>query len=266
MRRVPSGRSQYAERAGSPAGRRLASERMPRHAVLLAGGRGTRLGSMTRDLPKPLLPIQGISVIERLIGQLRESGVERCTVVTCHRADEVEAHLGDGRHLGVEIHTLREDRPLGTAGCLGLLPRPDRPFLLVNADIVTDLCFRELGRRHLQDGAAATVAVHRHRLPLEFGVIDVDADGRLLEYREKPVHEVFVAMGVACLEPRVCDYVVAGEPVTLPELLARVMAATGHVSCFRHDGLWMDIGRPQDYTACQDLPLPSLHHGHRRAA
>lgn len=240
----------------------MASERMPRHAVLLAGGRGTRLGSMPHDLPKPLLPIQGISVIERLIGQIRTAGIERCTVVTCHRADEVEAHLGDGRHLGVDIDTLREDQPLGTAGCLGLLPRPDRPFLLVNGDIVTDLCFGELSRRHLQDGAAATVAVHRHRMPLDFGVVDVAADGRLREYREKPVHEVLVAMGITCLEPRVCDHVVRGESVTLPELLARLMAGTERVCCHRHDGLWMDIGRPQDYAACQELPLPLL----RRAA
>lgn len=266
MSRVPSGRDKQSHHTGMPAGDHLASGRMPRHAVLLAGGRGTRLGPMTRDLPKPLLPIQGISVIERLIDQLRDAGVERCTVVTCHRAHEVEAHLGDGRHLGVAIDTLREDRPLGTAGCLGLLPRPDRPFLLINGDIVTDLCFCELGRRHLQDGAVATVAVHRHRLPLEFGVVDVDAEGRLREYREKPVHEVFVAMGIACLEPRVCDHVVAGESVTLPDLLVRLMARAEHVSCHAHEGLWMDIGRPQDYAACQSLPLPSIHRGHRRVA
>ena len=99
-------------------------------------------------------------------------------------------------------------------------------------------------------------------MPLDFGVVDVAADGRLREYREKPVHEVLVAMGISCLEPRVCDYVVAGEPVTLPELLARLMAGTERVSCHRHDGVWMDIGRPQDYAACQELPLPLL----RRAA
>lgn len=250
MSRVPRGRP------AMPDGHRPASERMPRHAVLLAGGRGVRLGSIARDVPKPLLPLQGSSVIERLIDQLREAGIERCTVVTCHRADQVEAHLGNGRDLGVRIDYLRETEPLGTAGCLGLLQRPDRSFFLVNGDIVTDLCFRSLAERHERAGASATVAVCRHATPIEYGVVDFDPSGRLTGYREKPVHETFVGMGICCLAPRACQHVVAGEATSMPEVLARLLAADEPVICHRHEGIWTDIGRPEEYDLCQQLCLP----------
>lgn len=233
-------------------------DRMPRQAVLLAGGRGTRLGSMTRDLPKPLLPVQGLSVIERLIHRLCEAGITACTVVTCHRAEQVQRHLADGRHLGVRIDILREPHPLGTAGCLGLLPRPDRPFLLVNSDIVTDLCFRRLVVEHLRAGATATVAVRRQVSRLEFGVVEFDPAGRVHGYREKPTHEAFIAMGIACLDPRVCDHVGCGEAVSMPALLTRVIAAGEPVFSHRHEGLWVDIGRPDDYAACQQMVLPAI--------
>jgi NDP-sugar pyrophosphorylase family protein len=233
-------------------------DRPPRRAVILAGGRGSRLGALAQIMPKPLLPVQGVSVIDRLIAGLREAGVEHCTVVTCHRAAEVEAHLGDGSHLGVRIDTLLEPRPLGTAGCLGLLDRPSGPFFLVNGDIVTDLCFRTLGERHRRTRATATVGVHRQRIGIEFGVAEFDHDGRLLGYREKPEYEVFVGMGVACLDPRVCGHVSPGEAVTLPEVLDRLAVAGEPVFCHRHDGTWYDIGRREDYDACQRMHWPAV--------
>lgn len=231
-------------------------------AIVLAGGRGTRLGELAHDVPKPLLPVQGVSVIDRLIGRLREAGVEHCTIVTCHRAERVEAHLGDGRHRGMRIELLREPRPLGTAGCLGVVGRPRNPFFLVNGDIVTDLCFRGLAARHGRERAMATVAVRRHVTRLDFGVADVDPEGRVRGYHEKPTHEAIVGMGAYCLDPRVCGHVSPGESVTMPEVLARLIAAGERVFCHRHDGLWCDIGRREDYEACQRMPWPDV----RRAA
>lgn len=239
---------------------------LPRRAVLLAGGRGTRLGSLTRGRPKPLLPVQGVPVITRLIAQLREAGVARCTVVTCHLADVIEAHLGDGRELGVQIDYFRERQPLGTAGCLGLLERPDRSFYLLNADIVTDLSFRALAERHRLANAAATMAVWRHATTIEYGVVDFDSGGRVTGFREKPVHEAFVAMGMACLAPRACGQVKAGEALSLPALLARLVAAGETVLCHRHDGGWCDIGRPEDYERVQRMLLPPVAIADRRRA
>lgn len=231
---------------------------MPTHAVILAGGRGTRLGAIGRAIPKPLVPIQGVPVIVRLMCGLREEGVEAFTVVTHHRADVIEAQLGDGRDLGVRINYLREPKPLGTAGCLGLLDPPDRAFFLVNADILTDLSFWTLARKHVTEKASATIAVHRHTTSIDYGTVEFDADGRLLRYREKPVLETFIGMGLSCLSPRVCDHVDRDEVVTLPEILDRLLAAGETVLCHRHDGLWCDIGRPDDYERCQTMILPPI--------
>lgn len=251
----------------SQAGVGSGSARPPSHALLLAGGRGTRLGSITRGRPKPLVPVQGVPVITRLLARLRDEGVERCTVVTCHLAEMLEAELGDGRDLGVRIDYLREPEPLGTAGCLGLLPTPTDSFFLLNADIVTDLSFRALARRHRRTAAAATVAVWRHATRVEYGVVDFDPAGRVTGFREKPVHEVFVSMGVACLTPRACTHVRAGEALTLPALLARLVAAGEPVVSHRHDGGWCDIGRPEDYERAQRLLLaPVAIQPRRRAA
>lgn len=228
----------------------------PQQAVLVAGGLGSRLGSIARDLPKPLLPVQGIPVIERLVASLREAGVASCTVVTCHRAEQVEAHLGDGRNLGVRIDYLREPEPLGTAGFLGLLPRPEQAFFLVNADIITDLRFQVLAEWHARSGAAATLAVRSHATTCEYGVVEFDRAGRLTRYREKPVHEAFIGMGIYCLAPAVCGHVAAGEVISMPEVLGRLVAAGEAVFCHRHDGVWCDIGRPEDYERCQRLQLP----------
>jgi NDP-sugar pyrophosphorylase family protein len=240
---------------------------LPQQAVLLAGGRGTRLGALARTTPKPLLPVQGVPVIERMIVRLHEAGVERCIVVTCHLADVLETHLGDGRDLGVRIDYLREPFPLGTAGCLGLLAKPDRSFFLVNADLVTDLCFVTLAERHGHSKAAATVAVRRHETPIEYGLVEFDAEGHLTSYREKPVHEGFIGMGIYCLAPRVCDLVGVHEAITMPEVLDRLMDAGETVLCHRHDGIWCDIGRPADYELSQQLDLSrGLHARNNKAA
>jgi len=240
---------------------------LPSHAVLVAGGRGDRLGVIVRDVPKPLLPVQGVPVIERLIDRLRDAGVESCTVVTCHRAAQVEARLGTGRALGVAIEFLREPLPLGTAGCLGSMRRPAGPFYLVNADIVTDLCFRSLAERHRRAAAAATVAVRRHETTIPFGVVDVDAAGCMAAYREKPVLTAIVAMGIACLEPRVCGLVAPWSPASLPDVLERLREKGEPVACHEFAGQWRDIGDPEGYAASQRIPLPAFRGaGGRRAA
>ena len=240
---------------------------VPRQAVLLAGGRGTRLGALAHTTPKPLLPVQSVPVIERLIARLRDAGVATCTVVTCHLAELIEDRLGDGHHLGVRIDYLHEPFPLGTAGCLGLLAKPAESFYLVNADLVTDLCFATFARAHGRGNAAATVAVRRHATPIEFGLVEFDEDHRLTRYREKPVHEGFIGLGMYCLAPRVCDHVGVNEAVTMPEVLERLMAAGETVLCHRHDGIWCDIGRPADYELSQRLELPHVpRHSQRNAA
>lgn len=215
-------------------------------AVIMAGGRGTRLRPYTASLPKPLIPLDGVPVIEILIRQLAAHGVDRATVVAWHLAPLLRQFLGPRQFPDIEVTVFEEPAPLDTAGCLGLIPRPQAPFLVVNSDLLTTLDFRQLGEFHRGHSAPATVATLRRELSFDVGLVEMDSAGRLQAYREKPQWEVFVGMGVYCLDPEVCEHVAAGEAVSMPELLQRLRAAGATVMCYRTSCDWQDIGRPDD--------------------
>jgi len=237
------------------------------HAVLLAGGKGTRLRPYTAHVPKALLPINGVPVIELLIGQLRDQGVQEYTVVVGHMAEQIQKQLGSGARLGVEIHYVRETEPLDTAGCLGLFTPSTEPFLFVNADIMTDFPFLDLAKFHARLGSVATVAIARHHVKVDFGVVQCDVEGRMLGYVEKPSYDLSVSMGIYCLDPRVCDFVTRGERISMPDLLLRLCEAGEVVRCYRANCYWRDIGRPDDYAqAKQDLAELPQRFSVRRAA
>lgn len=237
------------------------------HAVLMAGGKGTRLHPYTVTTPKVLLPINGVPIIQSLIEQLRDEGIREFTVVVNHLADVIERKLGTGRRLGVEIDYYREEVPLDTAGCLGQFTPSRHPFLLINADVVTDLSFLSLASHHQATGALATIGLARHEVNVDFGVVESDAIGRLTGYVEKPSIELWVSMGIYCLNPRVRHFVEPGESISMPQLLTRLHLSGERVDCYRTNCNWRDIGRPEDY---QQAVRPTLKlSGHalsRRAA
>ena len=218
-------------------------------AVLLAGGKGTRLRPFTRDLPKPLVPLGDTPVLELLVTQLKEAGVTDLTVVTGHLAEQIERFLGDGSRFGLNVTLVRETTPLDTAGCLGLIDRPTEPFLMMNGDLLTSLDFAAMLRAHRDSPAppAATIAAHRREVKIDLGVLELDDAGRLTDYVEKPTHVFWVSMGVYVLDPRVCDLVGEHERVSLPELILKLRDAGEPVRSFRKDCYWLDIGRPDDY-------------------
>ncbi len=223
-------------------------------AVLLAGGKGTRLKPFTATLPKPLMPLDDVPVIELLVEQLRHYGIRDLTVATGHLAELIQSFLGGGDRFGLRIRYFREEQPLDTAGCLGLIDRPRRPFLVMNGDLLTTLSFLNLARFHRQRGATATVASYCKTVHIDLGVLRVDGEQRLVEYAEKPVHQFLVSMGVYCFEPRVCDFVHPGERISMPELIVRLRDAGEEVVCYREDCYWLDIGRPEDYaTAIEEF-------------
>ena len=226
-------------------------------AVLLAGGKGTRLRPYTRDLPKPLVPLGNAPgdtpVLELLVTQLKEAGVTDLTVVTGHLAEQIEAFLGDGSRFGLNVTLVRETTPLDTAGCLGLIDRPSEPFLMMNGDLLTSLNFAAMRAAHVEgDAPAATIAAHRREVKIDLGVLELDAAGRLTDYVEKPTHTFWVSMGVYVLDPRVCDLVGENERVSLPELILQLRDAGEPVASFREECYWLDIGRPDDYLKAID--------------
>jgi NDP-sugar pyrophosphorylase family protein len=224
-----------------------------RQAIILAGGKGTRLRPFTATLPKPLVPIGDHPIIEVVLRQLKHFGFTDIVISTGHLAELIQAFCGDGRRWGVKIRYVREDKPLSTAGALklirGLAPR----FLTINGDLLTTLDFGKLYEHHRDSGADAVIAVCERLEKIDFGVIDLDAEDRLRAYTEKPSHRYLVSMGVNVFDRRVLRRIKAGEALGIPDLIQRINLANGTVLGFRNKAEWLDIGRPEDYETAQGL-------------
>ena len=228
-------------------------------AVILAGGKGTRLGPFTTILPKPLLPIGERAILELLVEQLRVHGFTRLTLAVGYLSHLIEAVFGDGSAYGVSIEYHYEDEPLGTAGALAGVPGLEEPFLMLNGDVITTLDFAELMAVHVAGGSALTIATQVRRSTIDFGVIEVESgngngngtgDGSLQNvtgYLEKPSSEHAVSMGVYALSPRLLRLVMPGAFLDFPDLVLKALAAGEQVASYRYDGLWLDIGRHEDY-------------------
>ena len=226
---------------------------MKRQAVILAGGKGTRLRPFTATLPKPLVPVGDYPIIEIVLRQLKHFGFKDIIISTGHLAELIEAYCGDGRRWGVKIRYVREDKPLSTAGALklirGLAPR----FLTINGDLLTSLDYGKVYDYHRGTKADAVLAVQERLYKIDFGVIDLDRENRLRGYIEKPSYPYLVSMGVNVFDRRVLKHIKNGEAIGIPELMQRIKAGGGSVRGYRNKAHWLDIGRPDDYETVQEL-------------
>ncbi|MGH7786846.1 MAG: nucleotidyltransferase family protein [Candidatus Binatia bacterium] len=221
-------------------------------AVVLAGGRGTRLAPYTFSIPKPLVRLGEVPIIEILLQQLASSGVRRVHVALGHLADLIEAHLGQtARPSPLELRYSREDTPLGTAGPLRLIRDLSDPFLLLNGDVLTTLSFRALLDEHLRRGCLATVAITRREAELRYGVVELGPDARIVGYREKPLTPVHVAMGIGVFQRRIVDRIPAGGKFDVPDLLQTLIAAGEPIAAYQSSDYWMDIGCAGDFEVAQ---------------
>ncbi len=222
-------------------------------AVILAGGKGTRLRPFTATLPKPLVPVGDLPIIEVVVRQLRRFGFRDVVISTGHLAELIEAFCGNGRKWGVKIRYVREDKPLSTAGALKLIKRLDSDFLTINGDVLTTLDFAKLFRFHRKRGAAATIGVCRRTTRLDFGVIELDGSETLSAYKEKPSYDYLVSMGVNVFDRNALDHIRKSEALGIPDLIARLKKAGELVAGYQGAGDWLDIGRPEDYETAQKL-------------
>jgi NDP-sugar pyrophosphorylase family protein len=220
-------------------------------AIILAGGRGTRLRPYTISFPKPLVPVGDQPILEIVIRQLRAHGFDKVTLLTGHLAELIQAYFGDGSRWNLEIEYVREDKPLSTAGALKLVPHCEEDFLVLNGDVLTTLDFRQLLLDHRALGADATIASIAREHLVDFGVLQTDAGNYLSGYDEKPTLRYTVSMGVYVLNRRCRDLIGAGESLGMPDLMLRVLGGGGRVHCPRPPCFWLDIGRPDDYEAAQ---------------
>jgi NDP-mannose synthase len=215
-------------------------------AIVLAGGKGTRLAPYTAILPKPLMPVGQQAIIEILIRQLRNAGCHRITVAIGHLAHLVQAVLGNGEKWDVQINYSVELTPLGTSGPLTLINDLDETFLVLNGDVLTDLSFEAFLKFHREHGAVATIATHKRTVDIDYGI--VHRNGRAItRYEEKPIINYEVSMGIYALEPSIMDYIPEGSYQDFPDLVQLLLNKGEKVLCYPCDGLWYDLGRAEDF-------------------
>jgi NDP-sugar pyrophosphorylase family protein len=217
-------------------------------AVILAGGKGTRLKPYTTVFPKPLMPVGDKPILEIIIHQLKSQGLDDVIITIGHLGELIVNFFGNGSKLGVNIEYSKEDQPLGTAGGLGLIKEElKETFLMVNGDTLTTLSFSDLINYHKRNGAIATIALKKREVYIDFGVVELDSSNGIKGYIEKPTIEHLVSMGVYVFEPRVLEYVKLGKRLDFPDLIKTLISNGETVKGFVFDGYWLDIGRPDDY-------------------
>lgn len=223
-------------------------------AVILAGGKGTRLAPYTHIFPKPLMPIGDRPILEILLLQLKRAGIQEAVLTTGHLAGLIKAFFNSGERLGMHITYSLEDCPLGTAGPLALVEGLTETFLVANGDVLTTLPVEAMIAFHREKRATATIAMHCRQVHIDLGVIQLDGGARVQDYIEKPTIEYLVSMGIYIFEPRVLAYIPAGQYLDFPDLVKKLLAAGEPVQGYRFDGYWQDLGRPDDYEqAAQDF-------------
>lgn len=218
------------------------------HAVILAGGKGTRLRPYTTCVPKPLVPIgDRYAILEILLMQLRYHGVESVTLAIGHMGGLIRAFIGDGARFGLDVRYVTEEQPLGTVGpLLPILNDLPEQFLMMNGDVLTDINFAALSCAHAHSGAPLTVATYQRHLSSEFGVLDVQG-GHIVGFREKPVFDFDVSMGVYAFSRETLREYVPGRALGVDELIGDLLRRGTAPACFPFQGYWLDIGRPEDY-------------------
>jgi NDP-sugar pyrophosphorylase family protein len=217
------------------------------HAVIMAGGKGTRLAPYTTVLPKPLMPIEDQPILEIVIRQLRHFGFRRVTISVGHLAELIMAFFGNGQRWGIEIDYAIEDTPQGTVGALRHMGLPDAPFLVMNGDILTDLDYEALYREHLAGDALLTIAGFRKHVDISLGVLEYGSDQALTGFREKPRMHFDVSMGVYVMSPEICSVFPPDGPYGFDQLVKDLLEAGRPPRIFPFEGLWLDIGRKEDY-------------------
>ncbi|PKN92339.1 MAG: nucleoside-diphosphate-sugar pyrophosphorylase [Chloroflexi bacterium HGW-Chloroflexi-6] len=216
-------------------------------AVILAGGKGSRLAPYTKVIPKPLMPIGDMPILEVLLRQVRRAGVDEIVLSVGHMASLLRAFFQEGEYLGLNIRYSYEDQPLGTAGPLPLIEGLDQTFLVMNGDVLTTLDFADLLSFHRQSGALVTIAMYNRQIKIDLGVLQLNGGHQISGYIEKPTYNFQVSMGIYVFEPRALEFIPCGLYFDFPSLILRLLENGEKVVGYPFNGYWQDLGRPDDY-------------------
>jgi NDP-sugar pyrophosphorylase family protein len=221
-------------------------------AIIMAGGKGTRLKPFTTNIPKPLVPIDDLPILEVVLRQLKYHGFTDIVITVNHLSELIMAFFGKGEKLGLNISYSKEDEPLGTAGPLALVEKLDENFLVMNGDLLTTLNYRNLFEFHLSAGNDVTIPIYQKEVKIDLGVLEVDED-KFVDYIEKPTYHFNVSMGIYIFNRGVLRYIARNEKLDMPDLILKLKEQQQQIRCYRGDYYWLDIGRAEDYETANGI-------------
>lgn len=221
-------------------------------AIILAGGKGTRLKPFTTNFPKPLVPVGDIPILEVVLKQLKYYGFKDIVLAVNHLAELIMAFCGDGKKLGLNISYSVEDKELGTAGPLALIEKLDENFLVMNGDLLTTINFNDLFKYHITNRNDSTISVYRKEVNIDLGVLEIE-DSNLKNYIEKPTYYFDVSMGIYIFNKSVLELIPKGNKINMPELILKLKEQNKKIKCYEGDYYWLDIGRIDDYETAIDI-------------
>lgn len=220
---------------------------------LMAGGFGKRLQPLTEETPKPLLKVGGKPILETIISRFVKSGFHNFYISTFYKSQMIQEYFGDGSSWGINITYVEENKPLGTAGAIGLLPKdiPNLPILMMNGDVLTKVNFEHLLQFHLKLNAIATVCIREYDIQIPFGVVEIK-DQKALNFVEKPVKKFFVNAGIYVFNQEMISKVKVDSYIDMPDLLEKQVAGGKNVNVFPIHEYWKDVGHIEEYNNVND--------------
>lgn len=226
-------------------------------AVVMAGGQGMRLRPLTLTTPKPMLHVHGRPILDHVLDGLQRAGLHRIVITVNYLAEQIQTHVQDGQEHGLSVSYIHERERLGTAGSLALLnPRPTKPFLVINADLLTNYNFAHILAFHARGRYALTVGVSRQDIAIPYGVLDL-VGHTVARIREKPVESFQCNTGIYVLQPSCIDHLPQGQPMDMPSLIQILLAAGQPIGACPISAPWSDIGTASDLSASSSLnPMP----------
>jgi len=216
-------------------------------AVILAGGKGTRLLPFTKVFPKPLVPLGDKPILDTILKQLKHCGFTRITLAVGHMADMIQTYVNNGERYGIDIDYVQETEPLGTVGPLAQMRDFNQSFLVMNGDVITNLDYKALMAFHQQHGAIATIGTYQKTYRIDLGIIQHGASHTIIDYIEKPVYTFQVSMGIYAFKADVLRYMEPHKYLDFPDLVKQLIGAGESVVSYFFDGYWLDIGNHSDY-------------------
>ncbi len=220
--------------------------------ILMAGGLGTRLRPLTQNIPKPLLKVGNKPILETIVENFVKHGFVNITISINYKAEMIKEHFKDGSHLGANIDYIQEDKRLGTAGALSLIKdRPQEPFFVMNADLLTNVNFAHLLDFHMHERSVATMCVREYDFQVPYGVIETNGSN-ITSIKEKPIQKFFVNAGIYTLSPQVFEYIPQNTFYDMPTLFDELIKKELKSTSFPLHEYWMDIGRISDFEQAQN--------------